>query len=580
MVSTENSSPDGNSKAPRRAGADEACGGRRWPRRPARWCGPGRRRRGSRRRPSRPRRRRRAARRRGAHQVAGGEEPRCSTRSRRNSGTADSNTMSGEAPVVDDHRDGDGDHHRAVDQPGDAAPGEELAQRLDVGGDPGRPARRGAPRRGGRSRAGGCGRTPGCAGRRARSLGGPGEAQPGAPVGDGGDGERRARRCRQPPHDVHLDAVVAKPLSMTCWMRTGTTTRPPAPTRASSDGDAAGRAQLGAGRACRAARRRPRRSGVPSASSRQAVDLVAGRVEGPTRSSRAAVTVPPSRRPRRPARARRPRPGGGSPAGGEQLVVAPVAATRPPTRNTTSSARAIVDGRLATTRWSCRPARRARPVRMRASVVGSTLGGGVVEQQQPGPAHQRPGQRDPLALPARQRHAPLADHGVVTAVEGSRRTRRRRPARGPARGARPASRAARSRRRSRRRGRAPGTRWRPGAQLVDRHASARPSRPDRARVGVEQPARSEHQRRLAGAGRPDHRHRAAGPTSSSTSSSTAAAGSWANVSPSHRGGRRAAGRPARAAEVEAWRGSSGSARTRGPGRSRPPTGAARRARSR
>ena len=40
-------------------------------------------------------------------------------------------------PVVDQHDDGGDDDHRPVEQPGDAAPGEELAEGLDVGGDPG-----------------------------------------------------------------------------------------------------------------------------------------------------------------------------------------------------------------------------------------------------------------------------------------------------------------------------------------------------------------------------------------------------------------------------------------------------------
>ena len=38
----------------------------------------------------------------------------------------------GQPPVVDQHHDGGHDDHRPVEQPGDAAPGEELAERLDV----------------------------------------------------------------------------------------------------------------------------------------------------------------------------------------------------------------------------------------------------------------------------------------------------------------------------------------------------------------------------------------------------------------------------------------------------------------
>ena len=48
--------------------------------------------------------------------------------------------------------------------------------------------------------------------------------------------------------------------------------------------------------------------------------------------------------------------------------------------------------------------------------------GGVVEQQQPGAAQQRPGEREALALAAGQRHAPLAHHGVAPA--GSSSTKR------------------------------------------------------------------------------------------------------------------------------------------------------------
>ena len=43
----------------------------------------------------------------------------------------------GQPPVVDQHHDGGHDDHRPVEQPGDAAPGEELAERLDVRGDAG-----------------------------------------------------------------------------------------------------------------------------------------------------------------------------------------------------------------------------------------------------------------------------------------------------------------------------------------------------------------------------------------------------------------------------------------------------------
>ena len=43
----------------------------------------------------------------------------------------------GQQPVVGQHHAGDGEHQRAVEQPRQAAPGEELGERLDVAGHPG-----------------------------------------------------------------------------------------------------------------------------------------------------------------------------------------------------------------------------------------------------------------------------------------------------------------------------------------------------------------------------------------------------------------------------------------------------------
>ena len=48
-----------------------------------------------------------------------------------------------------------------------------------------------------------------------------------------------------------------------------------------------------------------------------------------------------------------------------------------------------------------------------SSVVRVDRRGGVVEDQDPRVGEERPGQRDALALAARQREAPLADDGVV-----------------------------------------------------------------------------------------------------------------------------------------------------------------------
>ena len=56
--------------------------------------------------------------------------------------------------------------------------------------------------------------------------------------------------------------------------------------------------------------------------------------------------------------------------------------------------------------------------------LGVDRRGGVVEDQQPRPADQRAGQRDPLPLPAGQRGAALAELGVEAVAAGRRRSRR------------------------------------------------------------------------------------------------------------------------------------------------------------
>ena len=95
---------------------------------------------------------------------------------------------------------------------------------------------------------------------------------------------------------------------------------------------------------------------------------------------------------------------------------------RPSSRNSTRSASSMVETRWATTRVVTSSASR-RPARISASTDGVDRGGGVVEDQHAWLAHQRPGQRDALALSARERDPALADDRVVAAA-GSASTNR------------------------------------------------------------------------------------------------------------------------------------------------------------
>ena len=70
--------------------------------------------------------------------------------------------------------------------------------------------------------------------------------------------------------------------------------------------------------------------------------------------------------------------------------------------------------------WWCR-ARSRSPARISASTTGSTAEVASSRISTRGRRTQRPGQGDPLALAARQRHAPLADHRVV-ALRAARAT--------------------------------------------------------------------------------------------------------------------------------------------------------------
>ncbi len=115
----------------------------------------------------------------------------------------------------------------------------------------------------------------------------------------------------------------------------------------------------------------------------------------------------------------------------EQLVVGPVAATRPSSSTTISSASAIVDSRCAITNV-VRPAITSRQRELDLLLGrGVDRRGRVVEDQDPRVGEDRARDRDPLALAARQRQPALADHRVVAL--GQRLDERRRPARPPPR---------------------------------------------------------------------------------------------------------------------------------------------------
>ena len=97
----------------------------------------------------------------------------------------------------------------------------------------------------------------------------------------------------------------------------------------------------------------------------------------------------------------------------EQRSWVPSATTRPSSSSTTRSASAIVAGRWAITIVVRPRITSASASRISCSFVGSTDDGGVVEDQHTRVGEDRPGDRDALALPTRQREAALADLGVV-----------------------------------------------------------------------------------------------------------------------------------------------------------------------
>ena len=135
--------------------------------------------------------------------------------------------------------------------------------------------------------------------------------------------------------------------------------RPPAPTIASTDGE---RRRRGAARGWP---RQPRRNVSSTPHSR--------RLGGHAQAAG--------------GRARRPRPGGGRPGWRRSRSAwRPWATTRPSARYSTSSARAMVDGRLATMTVVTPDSSRAQAEEDQRLGGGVEARGGVVEQQHPGPA--------------------------------------------------------------------------------------------------------------------------------------------------------------------------------------------------
>ena len=138
------------------------------------------------------------------------------------------------------------------------------------------------------------------------------------------------------------------------------------------------------------------------------------RVVEPSAEKPPSCAPPPRRAPRTPARAARARRSRGRPgSSSSSSSCVPRATMRPRSRTTSSSASAIVESRWATISV-VRPFIASRsPRRMRASVRRVDGRGGVVEDEDPRVEDERPRDRDPLALSARERDPALADHRVV-----------------------------------------------------------------------------------------------------------------------------------------------------------------------
>ena len=391
----------------------------------------------------------------------------------------------------------------------------------------------------------------------------------------------------QPPHDVHVARRRSvMPLSMTCWREHRHQHPSAGAEEGQGDRGAQAVAELGADghpaphdgrgrpRACPRRRRgggRPRRRPVRRGARR--------------RSSRVEVTAPPSPRRGRRGRARRRAPSAGRwAARASSSAWVPWSTSRP--RLEEQHLVGQGDGGRPVGDHERGGAAQLAPEGGEDARLGGGVDrrGGVVEQQQPGPAHQGTGQGEALALAARQGGAPLPHDGVAAAVEGGDEPRRRRPA------PRAGSRCSAGQPRSTFSATVSAKRnasWKAVA------TSVRSSSTDRLASGRGRRARSSRNRGRAG--RPGASSsvdlpQPVAPTTATvrpgstvklTSSSTARSGSWAKVSP--RTSRRAppAGRPARTADVDG-RGGGRPAR-RGPagcGRGPRRRGAARRARSR
>ena len=167
----------------------------------------------------------------------------------------------------------------------------------------------------------------------------------------------------------------------------------------------------------------------------------------------------------------------------------------------TSSARAIVDGRDATISTVVPASASRRLPSTTRSVSGSSADVVSSSSNSSGRADQRPGQRDALPLPAAQADASLADDGVEPVAElaheavGAGEPQRRPHLVVGVAAAEDDVLADRAGEQER---------------LLEHHRPRPRPRGDVARVGPDQPAGQLDERALAGAGRADDRHDAAG----------------------------------------------------------------------
>ena len=212
---------------------------------------------------------------------------------------------------------------------------------------------------------------------------------------------RSARTTRRTP--MSTPSSPSMPWSIACWITIGTTTRPPAPTAASNHVSPRPWRSTGA-----SSRPRPiawwPRSDPSAQSSRPSPAPDVARAAVVSRAQRHATlrSVSNASTSSRYVAHRR----------ASARSCGPCASMRPPARNTTSSASAIVDGRDATI-TTVVPASAVRRLSSTASsVAGSSADVVSSSSSRLGFRTSARARRDPLALPAAQPDAALADHGV------------------------------------------------------------------------------------------------------------------------------------------------------------------------